>query len=111
MNLHTRRRSIVALCKILAVSALSPAALVAQKQHPPLIPVIDTIEVSPDQTDFIFTYWSDPGAFFDIETSTTLENGSWTKVAFDIAKGVENTVIVYDLTAVPERFFRLKRSQ
>lgn len=83
----------------------------AQKQHPPLIPVIDTIEVSPDQTDFIFTYWSDPGAFFDIETSTTLENGSWTKVAFDIAKGVENTVIVYDLTAVPERFFRLKRSQ
>jgi len=77
----------------------------------PLIPVIDTIEVSPDQTDFIFTYWSDPGAFYDIETSTTLENGSWTKVGFDLAEGVENTVPVNDLPAVPKRFFRLKRSQ
>jgi hypothetical protein len=77
----------------------------------PLIPVIDTIEVSPDQTDFIFTYWSDPGAFYDIETSTTLENGSWTTVGITVAEGVENTVTVDDLTAVPKRFFRLKRSQ
>jgi hypothetical protein len=77
----------------------------------PLIPFIETIEVSPDKTGFIFTYWSDPGAFYDIETSTTLEDGSWSKVGITIAEGAENTVPINGLPAVPKRFFRLKRSQ
>jgi hypothetical protein len=77
----------------------------------PLIPIIDTVEVSPDKTDFVFTYWSDPGAFYDIETSTTMEDGSWTTVGITEAAGIENTVTVDDLPALPKRFFRLKRSK
>lgn len=92
-------------------NAGSQVVSVVSTNASPLIPVIDSIEVSPDQTDFIFTYWSDPGAFYDIETSTTLESGSWTTVGFTVADGAQNTVTVDDLTAAPKRFFRLKRQQ
>ncbi|MDB4265138.1 S8 family serine peptidase [bacterium] len=79
----------------------------------PLIPVIEDIQVSPAKDSFILSYLSDPGAYYDVETSTTLQAGSWSKIGEAFATSVDNSVTV-TLTAgagAPKRFLRLKRSQ
>lgn len=79
----------------------------------PLIPLIETIEVSPAKDSFVLSYLSDPGAYYDIETSTTLQAGSWTKIGEAFAATDENSVTVNLTTGAgaPKRFLRLKRSQ
>jgi hypothetical protein len=79
----------------------------------PLIPLIESIQVSPAKDSFILSYLSDPGAYYDVETSTTLQTGSWSKVGEAFATSDDNSVTV-NLTAgvgAPKRFLRLKRSQ
>lgn len=75
----------------------------------PLIPVIDSVEVSPAQDEFIFTYVSDPGAHYTIETSTTLEVASWSEVGTTVAGSNVNTVMVDIPAGNTRRFWRLKR--
>ena len=65
------------------------------------------------EDNFILSYLSDPGAYYDVETSTTPQAGSWSKVKETFATSVNNSVTV-NLTAgpgAPKRFLRLKRSQ
>ena len=79
----------------------------------PVAPTIDAIQVSPAQDQFLLSFTSDPGAFYDVETSTSLQEGDWIKIGETTALQTTNTVDV-TLTAgagVPRRFLRLKRSQ
>jgi hypothetical protein len=75
----------------------------------PLMATIDQIEVSPVQDEFIITYTSDPGAYYDIETSTDLQ--TWSSPGTTDAQGVSNTVFVTTQSGDPRRFWRLRRSQ
>jgi len=75
----------------------------------PLIGQLTSIEVSPTQDEFILTYTSDPGAFYDIETSIDLIN--WSVQGTTSANKSSNTVLVTTTNGDPKRFWRLRRSQ
>lgn len=75
----------------------------------PLMATIDEIEVSPNQNEFIITYASDPGAYYDVETSTDLQN--WTTSGSTLAEEEVNTLLVTTQSGDPKRFWRLRRSQ
>jgi hypothetical protein len=70
---------------------------------------IDRIEVSPNQDEFIIHYTSDPGAYYDIETSIDLVN--WTTPGTTFAEKSENSMVVTTGSADPKRFWRLRRAQ
>ncbi len=57
------------------------------------------------------TFSSDPGAFFTLETSTTLDVGSWADVSTVKAEGSITTVLTSRNPAEPERFWRIRRGQ
>lgn len=92
----------------------NPAATVQQvslvsTNAEPLMAVIDSIEVSPTQDEFILSYTSDPGAYYDIETSTDLQ--SWTSPGTTFAEELTNVILVTTQSGDPLRFWRLRRSQ
>lgn len=90
-------------------TATSQEISVVSTNAVPLMATIESIEVSPVQDEFIITYNSDPGAHYVIETSTTLEVGSWTEEGTTIANGTSNTVLVDTQSGDPRRFWRLRR--
>jgi len=77
----------------------------------PLLPTIDSIEVSPNQDEFILTYSSDPGAYYVVQSSTSLEANSWTDEGTTLAETTSNTIMVTTQSGDQRRFWRLERSQ
>ncbi len=75
----------------------------------PLIGQILSVEVSPTQDQFILTYTSDPGAFYDIQTSTDLIN--WSVQGTTTADTNINTLMVTSIGGDSKRFWRLQRSK
>jgi hypothetical protein len=61
--------------------------------------------------EFGITFSSDPGAFFTLESSTTLEVGSWSNVSTVKAEGSTTTVLTSRNPAEPRRFWRIRRGQ
>lgn len=77
----------------------------------PFVPQIDSIEISPNQNQAILTYTSDPGAFYEVETSTTLEPDEWSSIGSTVAEVGTNVVEVTFNGNTPRQFLRLRRSQ
>ncbi len=73
----------------------------------PLMATIQSIAVSPTLNEFIIEYFGDPGAHFDIETSTDLVN--WTVDDTTEAEQGLNTIMVTTQSTDVRRFWRLKR--
>jgi len=61
--------------------------------------------------EFGITFSSDPGAFFTLESSTTLEIGSWVDVSTVKAEGSTTTVLTSRNPTEPRRFWRIRRGQ
>ncbi len=61
-------------------------------------------------SNFTYTFPSDPGAYFTVEVSTTLEVGSWSDVETLKAEGSISTTTLYGLRNEAGRFWRVKRS-
>ena len=74
-----------------------------------VIPVINSLTISPDKSTFILDYTADPGASFIVETSTTMLTGSWTNIGSTVAMDVNNSVEVTTVAGANRRFLRLKR--
>ncbi len=60
---------------------------------------------------FTYTFPSDPGAYFTVEVSTTLEPGSWSDYSTIKAEGESTSTTVRGLFADTHRFWRVKRAQ
>ena len=75
----------------------------------PQAPEFTSIEVSPAQNEFILSYESDPGAFYDIETSTDLV--TWASAGTTFAEDSSNVIFVSTGQNDSTRFWRLRRSQ
>ena len=73
----------------------------------PLMAAIQSIDVSPNLNEFIIEYLGDPGAHFEIETSTDLVN--WSVDGATVAENGINTVLVTTQSTNSRRFWRLKR--
>ena len=61
--------------------------------------------------EFGITFSSDPGAFFTLESSTTLEGGSWSNLFTVKAEGSVTTVLTSRNPTEPRRFWRIRRGQ
>jgi Subtilase family len=61
--------------------------------------------------EFGITFSSDPGAFFTLESSTTLEGGSWSNVSTVKAEASATTVLTSRNPTEPRRFWRIRRGQ
>jgi hypothetical protein len=61
--------------------------------------------------EFGITFSSDPGAFFTLESSTTLEGGSWSNLSTVKAEGSATTVLTSRNPTEPRRFWRIRRGQ
>ena len=61
--------------------------------------------------EFGITFSSDPGAFFTLESSTTLEGGSWSNLSTVKAEGSVTTVLTSRNPTEPRRFWRIRRGQ
>jgi hypothetical protein len=59
--------------------------------------------------EYKLTFTSDPGAFYTLETSTTL-TGTWTAVSSVKAENSDTTVLTSRNPAEPRRFWRMRRS-
>ena len=75
----------------------------------PQAPEFTSIEVSPAQSEFILSYESDPGAFYDIETSTDLV--TWASAGTTFAEDSSNVIFVSTGQNDSTRLWRLRRSQ
>jgi len=93
----------------IAGNPTSQAVSVVSTNAEPFMAVIESIEVSPVQDEFIITYSSDPGAHYEIETSLDLQ--TWTSSDTTIAEPGINTVMVSTQAGDPRRFWRLRRLQ
>ena len=60
--------------------------------------------------EYQLTFSSDPGAFYTLETSTTL-TGTWTSVSSVKAENSTSTVLTSRNPAEPRRFWRMRRGQ
>jgi hypothetical protein len=60
--------------------------------------------------EYQLTFSSDPGAFYTLETSTTL-TGTWTSVSRVKAENSTSTVLTSRNPAEPRRFWRMRRGQ
>lgn len=63
-----------------------------------------------DPDELAFTFENDPGAYFTLQVSDTLQTGSWTDVSTMLADNTESTLLV-SRTAYPRRFWRVRRGQ
>jgi hypothetical protein len=61
--------------------------------------------------EFGITFSSDPGAFFTLESSTTLEGGSWSNVSTVKSEASATTVLTSRNPTEPRRFWRIRRGQ
>ncbi len=61
--------------------------------------------------EFGITFSSDPGAFFTLESSTTLEAGSWSNVSTVKAENSTTTVLTNRNSTESKRFWRIRRGQ
>ena len=73
----------------------------------PLPPVFTSIAPNPTATQFLLTFTADPGAYFQLLSSTNLT--SWLTDGAVKAEGMTNSVLVTNTS--PQRFWRLRRQQ
>jgi len=73
----------------------------------PIGPVFTSIQSNPQGTNFLLTFRADPGAYFQLMSSTNLT--TWQADGAIRADGVTNAVLV--ATTQPYQFWRLRRQQ
>ncbi|MBL9132337.1 MAG: S8 family serine peptidase [Verrucomicrobiaceae bacterium] len=63
--------------------------------------------------EMAMVFATDPGAYFTVQTSTDLLNGTWSDVSGSsfLAAGVQSTVLVNQNTSETRRFWKLRRGQ
>ena len=64
-----------------------------------------------NMNEYGITFSSDPGAFYTLEASTTLNVGSWSNVSTVKAEGSSTTVLTSRNPTEPRRFWRIRRGQ
>lgn len=61
--------------------------------------------------EYAVTFSSDPGAFYTLETSTTLQSGSWSDVSTFKAEDSTTTVLTTRDTGSTKQFWRVRRGE
>ncbi len=64
-----------------------------------------------DMNEYGITFSSDPGAFYTLESSTTLESGSWSAISAVKAEDSLTTVLASRDPVEPRRFWRMRLGQ